>query len=523
MTTGNTPGSHQEMSVTCDALSNEQAGHIRHIDNLSRQLPNDWSFMQSKAFGQEDFGGYRFQLSYMAYALALAHVHRLPNAPGVFKPIFERLIGKLLLPEVWTYWRDVSRGGAVFNAHLTASLKEEWDPVGRDNIMYSAYVQSVTALYHHLFDDDQYQQPGALSFEFWSFFWGGEPKSFPYDERTLNEHLYWQMVESGFIGIACEPNCAFQICNQPAILGFRMNDLVNGGRMADEVTTSYEKVWTDLGRLDSTGHYNMMRLQDSGTVLPNAASAPWIDAWCGTLMNMWNREFVRANYPRQIKDFVLDLADGLKTIVDVPPGQIMGQTVENDTCDFGWVATWASEMGDHELLEGLLAYADRYMNPTWLNGGLFYPRNDTKRDEAGNLIGMEPLTGNALLAYARLNVPDGLWKLYNHPWGVEHHNEPNLTAVGDDISVSQARFDAERNTLTFRVQRHAERHGDGAITINNIVNGRCHLAVDGRDISDTSNADTSCVDVDPRGSVLRITVPAGEPHTYSLRVGSEVK
>ena len=46
------------------------------------------------------------------------------------------------MPDVWLYWRDVSRGGMVFNAHLAQGYHEEWDPVVRDNIMYSAYVQS---------------------------------------------------------------------------------------------------------------------------------------------------------------------------------------------------------------------------------------------------------------------------------------------------------------------------------------------------------------------------------------------
>ena len=48
----------------------------------------------------------------------------------------QRLIEKILLPEVWLYWwRDVSRGGSVFNAHLASNLTEQWDPVARDNIM----------------------------------------------------------------------------------------------------------------------------------------------------------------------------------------------------------------------------------------------------------------------------------------------------------------------------------------------------------------------------------------------------
>ncbi|HEX4251258.1 MAG TPA: hypothetical protein VH008_25585 [Pseudonocardia sp.] len=67
-------------------LSAEQVGHLRHFENLLAQQPNDWSLMQGKGMGQDDFGGYRFQLAYMTYALALTHAHRLPAAPGVFKP-----------------------------------------------------------------------------------------------------------------------------------------------------------------------------------------------------------------------------------------------------------------------------------------------------------------------------------------------------------------------------------------------------------------------------------------------------
>jgi hypothetical protein len=65
--------------------------------------------MKGRGFGQDDFGSYRFQPAYMAYALALTHLHRLPAAPGLFKPVFERLFEKILLPEVWMYWRDTSR------------------------------------------------------------------------------------------------------------------------------------------------------------------------------------------------------------------------------------------------------------------------------------------------------------------------------------------------------------------------------------------------------------------------------
>jgi hypothetical protein len=63
-------------------LDRDQVGHVRHYDNLSRRFVNDWSLMQGKGMGQEDFGGYRFQLAYTAYALALTHRHRLPGGSG---------------------------------------------------------------------------------------------------------------------------------------------------------------------------------------------------------------------------------------------------------------------------------------------------------------------------------------------------------------------------------------------------------------------------------------------------------
>lgn len=95
--------------------------------------------------------------------------------------------------------------------------------------------------------------------------------------------------------------------------------------------------------------------------------------------------------------------------------QIKGQTIVSDDRDFGWVTAWTAELGDAATLGGLLAHADRYMRPTLIDGGLYYPRNDIAEDAAGNRTLVEPHTGNVLLGYARLNVPDRLWDLYNRP------------------------------------------------------------------------------------------------------------
>lgn len=466
-------------------LSDAQAGHLRHFANLSRQLPNDWSMMQGRGTGQDDFGGYRFQLAYMAYALALTHRHRLPAAPGVFKPVFERLIEKMLLPEVWMYWERVSRGGSVFNAQISDKLKEEWDPVVRDNIMYSAYVQSMALLYNYLFEDPRYAEPGALTFRYWSFFWGGKERRFEYDQNSLNETVYWQMVESGYLGVACEPNCVFQICNQPAILGFRMHDLINGKSVASEVTAAYQKTWEQYGRLGANGHYNMMIMEDSKAVRDNAGPSPWADAWCGTLMNMWNHDFVHAHYPRQVRSWLVEGEDGALSVRSADRPLIMGQKVVNDDSDFGWTATWASEMGDQATLAGLQRHAQRYMSPTWRNGGFYYPRNDVLEDGEGHRTLMEPMCGNVLMGYAALNVRDGFWKLYNEPIGPEERREPALVEVGGGIDVLQAYFDATAGQLHFKLRRCASSREDFEVLVGRMADrGRWTLSLEGKPVAE---------------------------------------
>ncbi|QYN23666.1 hypothetical protein [Amycolatopsis sp. DSM 110486] len=482
-------------------LDRQQLGHLRHFDNLSRQFRNDWSFMQGKGTGQDDFGGYRFQLAYMAYALALTHRHRLPAAPGLFRATLRRLVEKILLPEVWLYWRDVSRGGAVVNAHL-GDLKEEWDPVVRDNIMYSAYVQSMALLHDYLFAADEFAAPGSLTFQHWSYFWGGEEKRFPYDRESLNDHIYWQMVENGYLGVACEPNCVFQICNQPAILGFRLHDLITGGNRAEEVVAGYERAWADFGRLDESGHYNMMITADSKRVRPNEAPSPWVDAWCGALMNMWNRDFVHDGYPEQVKRFLVDGPHGTLSVRSAPAREVMGQPVITDTCDFGWVAAWASEMGDGTTLESLLAHADRFMNPTWREGGLYYPRNDTPADADGNRTDIEPMSGNVLLGYARLNTPDGLWGLYTNPWPASHFAEPALTVVDRDVEVSQA--EVVDGVLLARLRRTPDVPGEGTVTIGRIP-GAFRARLDGVELSTLDRTEAGLVfRCGPEAQVLEV-------------------
>jgi hypothetical protein len=183
----------------------------------------------------------------------------------------------------------------------------------------------------------------------------------------------------------------------------------------------------------------------------------------------------------------------------------MGQPVVVDSCDTGWVAAWASEMGDPATLSGLLAHVDRFMAPQWRDGGLFYPRNDTPADADGNRTEIDPMTGNVLLGYARLNVEDGLHDLYQHPWGPDHYGEPALVEVGHDVEVSRA--EVVDGVLHARLRRHTG-DGEAAVVIGRVPD-RARLRIDGQEI-----ASGDVVRSVPEG--LRVEVAPGAGHDLEL-------
>ena len=424
-------------------LDDKQTGALRRILNLSAQLPGDWSGMMGRDTMGEDFGAFRFQLAYMSYALAVAHAHRLPAAPGVFQKPFQDLIQKILSPDCWIYWSHVSTGEGPLNKSL-GKLPQRWDPVAEENIMYSAYVQSMALLYHYLFRDDKFAQPNALTFELNTRFWHEGGFRFPYDERTLNEVIYWQMAEQGFLGVACEPNCIFQICNQPNLIGFRMHDLIYGGDLAEQASRGYVQAWKEFGMLDGAGNFQTLVLAKERMAIPGGA--PSMNFWLMTLLHAWYPQIVEQQYPVIRDRCLLDGPDGTKWIEPLP-GFGEGPEALRVAADMSWAACCASELGDTDTLARLFAYADRFMNPVWENGAYYYKRRDANFDADGNFIGMDPASGNAFYNYARLNVKDGLKKLYEGPWDDQHFAEPALTELPPDVDVRRAQFVRERNAL----------------------------------------------------------------------------
>lgn len=178
-------------------------------------------------------------------------------------------------------------------------------------------------------------------------------------------------------------------------------------------------------------------------------------------MNTWNSEYAHSGFENQSTGFITNLDGKIELQVTAVANEIrrlekeegasprspatVKKAIQNAKADasrgfpytqptFGYVVKWLSELGKDTELNGLLAYADANLNPTWENGGLYYPRNDIPVDDDWKWTQMDAFTGNAAIAYSRLNVADGQKKMWDRPWTREYlDNRPWI----DGLDLSQ--------------------------------------------------------------------------------------
>jgi hypothetical protein len=163
---------------------------------------------------QEYLDAYRYQLATMAYAAGIAHYHHLPALRGVFQPLLRSTIAKMLRREVWAYWYSTSVSGKRVDPDLQ-ELRRPWaDPVVRENIMYSGHLLLMVSLYAMLFDDAEFEAEGALEFRWDPLFFGMGSETFKYSAAALQDAILKQMERAGYLGVCCEPNMVFVVCNQ---------------------------------------------------------------------------------------------------------------------------------------------------------------------------------------------------------------------------------------------------------------------------------------------------------------------
>ncbi|KAL2842438.1 hypothetical protein BJX68DRAFT_270614 [Aspergillus pseudodeflectus] len=466
-------------------LTCEQAGHLRHIHNLATLRDGEWGVMGSQEPGQEWLDAYRYQLATMAYAAGAAHYHRLPALRSIFQHLLDKLIKKMLRREVWGYWFLTSHSGKFVDPDLER-LRQPWaDPIVRENIMYSGHLLLMVSLYRMLFNDDKYNKEDALSFTWNPIFWGMGPEKFSYTRETLQKAILKEMERENWLGVCCEPNSIFIVCNQFPIIAMRYNDCRDGTNVAEEVLSKYSAAWKEKGMTGENGLFISWYAPKQGTKKP--ATDIGFTAWATAFMNSWDPTIASETFRTQSVGFLshiepdrlnvnpgpvaFALRDLIATENDLNPScaatiararEIAANTPTKPEPPFprpmfGYILLAASELADDETLRGLLNHVDQFFSPTWRNGGLYYPVNPRQADDDGNWTEVEPFTGNSAVAYARLNVRGGQRKMWGEPWTAEQVSmAPYVGGAGLDSGVDFLRgiWDEERKALVVTMRSY---------------------------------------------------------------------
>jgi len=436
------------------SLDHTQLAHIRHMIRLARQIPGEWAYMGTAEPSQEGFDCYRYQLAFMVYTLALAQYHRTPAYRELYRDTIQKLIEKMLRYEVWGYWETTSRGSKILNPALEKLEEGNIDPVLRQNIMYSGHLLMMVGLYEMLYQDGTYDRPNSLTFQFHPVFRGFGRQEFHYDFKSLTRVIYSEFERNQYIGVECEPNGVFMFCNQFPILGFMLYDATHGTDIAAQVIPKFQAAWNEKMNYFNTEDFTAL---PSFYLLKQGVSARRRGQNIGTIpfMNVWNKDFCEKHYRSLLDEAAVLHPDGaigvnldyaIEAYLSYQKNPAFPSTnpVMIGTHDLGFLAMAASEMGDEQTLEGVLRYADTRLKPVWDNGCLYYERNDDITSEAYT----SRLTGNAALAYARVNVKDGLRTLFHQPWSSSVLQELQVTDVPyPNVLIRQAYVESETGAL----------------------------------------------------------------------------
>lgn len=486
------PGVTKEPLPDYPSLDSKELGHLRNIVALAQQP----GFENMKKGPRGAFDQYQFQLAWMYYALAVAQTQQVPAYRELYKETSDRLIKKMMEPEVWKFWITVIED-PKFSKYLDKS--RDWrDPVREKNIMYSGHLLQMVGLYQRLYGDEKYTRMGTIKFEIP----GEDGFTHEYNFKSLAENIRQQFIENELAGIECEPNFVFAECNQHPILGLLDYDKIYGTQLADIRSGFWEEA-EKLGFLnDQTSRFAGPHLKHED--ITGKMETAWNDGWTGLTLHAWNKDAVSKLYPVQ-RD-----AEFPKLIDQEPAVWSVRWSKPSVSTDFGFLTAYAAEVGDDTTKTALLEYADRHFDPVWKDGRLYYPRHDVDTDTAPvQITGQEsigpfpsppsaplkseqfgehlvgPLTGNALLAFARLNPGDGLWKTYNRLEATYTSNAPQLTNVDyPNVNVIQAYYDRDLGRLVVALAPTSEPHGPISFTIDNLDKRRAYrVMIDGKEIA----------------------------------------
>ena len=538
------------------AADEKEFGQLRWVLKLGDQDLADFTNFQ-----QVDDAGVsadRYSIAFSAYFLAAEQYHKFPAWRGPIQRAFDRFNQKMLQKRVWEYWYKESPGVPKFEPDMDRPYPATKDPVAYRNIMYSGHIGMMINLYQSLYDDKKWDKPGSIVFE-WD-----ENTKFVYDNKSLQEVMFLQMMNNPVPGIECEPNAIFPACNQHPILSWLLYDKMHGSRYFAAASPLFEEFFKKDFINPETKDIGAFYLVKQGIVfsawnprygnkmdsvieqmVKNGAefSSGGNDGWIATFMHAWNPELVKELYPYMKKSHVRTEEDGSVVLVK--------DSLLPDSY-YGFFTALAAEVGDEPVKKGLLASVDRMFEPVSQDGTYHYPfvdraaavdvgaagssaqpaRPDETKNDVGLMAGGTIVNGvkqgdaanmrtfplhsdlsDRLIGLARALPKNGLWQMYNEPFDNTHFSSPYITDVDEaKLPLKRAVYDAKNGALVVSTFSVSANPTDQTFAVENLDAGAAYkLFIDGAEQPFPAKVETAT-----------ITVNTAKPHDIVLQKSGEV-
>lgn len=346
----------------------------------------------------------RYQVNFMAYALAVAKHHHAPAAAAQFDEAQERLMGKIADHRLWRYWQL---------ENLWGNLRLDRDPVPHQNIMYSGFTLLQMAL----------GNGGGLDLAK-----AGKPwRSYGMD--AIAEALERQFRTSRYGLLACEPNWIYPLCNLITMAGIKASDARLGTDRWNALSETF------LAALDSEatrkdGSFIAFRSSLTG-IAPPAPGGIVMQAFPCLFLNALAPDRAQEHWHRVRRK--LDNGSWGRLFWPIDTGNYGFSRASS----YAATAAAAVEMGDQEVAGECLRRLEIECPAQHVDGA-------THRTNAS-------LWAHALEVFARANRKDGLRDLVT---GVPRECGPYLaSAPYPDVQILHAASDCNGMDLTIEPGR----------------------------------------------------------------------
>lgn len=311
----------------------------------------------------------RYQVNFVAYALALARQRCAPAADAYFLDAQQKLLAKIGDRRMWNYWRLENAWG---NFRFSA------DPVPDQNIMYAGFTALQMAV-------------GGTERELALHRKGCEWRR--YDLGEIARRLSHQYEASPYGLLACEPNWIYPLCNLITIAGLKAADARLGTdhwpRLKDAFLRNLRREGTK-----PDGSFIAFRSGLTGLAPPTPGGIV-MQAFPCLFLNSLAPDLAQEHWRRvRLK---LDTADWRRLFWPVD----IGNYGFSRATSYAATAAAAAELGDHEVAQQCLARLEAECPSRWEQGCIHRLRAS--------------LWAHALETVARSNPGDGLSALVGSP------------------------------------------------------------------------------------------------------------